>query len=92
VAIVIEHTIDSRKVWTQYTNVDRYRIKAGDWVSKGQQIGTINRGYLLFVVSYEQPTSVDVVGRDCRWVQAHYENPFLWMGTAGGKTEAASCP
>jgi len=90
-SIVIEHTIDSIKVYTQYTNVAQHKIKVGDWVTKGQQIGTINRGFLLFAVSYEQLASVDVVGRDCRWVQTHYENPFLWIGTAGGKTQAASC-
>jgi len=91
VSIVIEHTIDSIKVYTQYTNVDKYRIKVGDWVAKGQQIGTIKNGFLLFAVSYQQPTSVDVVGQDCKWVQSHYEDPLLWIGTSGGKTVAASC-
>ena len=92
-SIVIEHTIDSRKVWTQYINVDRYKkLKVGQWVDKGQQIGTINRTYLRFVVAYEQHASGDMVGQGCGWVQSHYENPFLWLGAAGGKTGAVSCP
>jgi hypothetical protein len=60
-------------------------------VDRGQQIGTINRSYLRFAVAYEQPSG-DVVGKDCEWVRTYYENPFLWLGTAGGKTEAVSCP
>jgi len=90
-AILIEHTIDSRKVWTLYSNVDPYKVKAGQWVEKGQQIGTIKVTYLRFTVAYEQPSG-DVLGKDCAWVRTHYENPFLWMGAAGGKTGAASCP
>ena len=95
VSILIEHTFDSRKVWTQYINVDRYKkLKAGDLVAKGQQIGTINRNFLRFVVAYEQHASGDAAGKGCGWIQGHYENPFLWLGAAagGGKTEAASCP
>ena len=95
VSILVEHTFDSRKVWTQYINVDRYKkLKAGDLVAKGQQIGTINRNFLRFVVAYEQHASGDAAGKGCGWVQSHYENPFLWLGAAagGGKTEAVSCP
>jgi len=92
VSIVIVHTIDQRKVWTQYTNVDHHQVKVGESVKKGQQIGAINpAGYLRFSIAYEQPSG-EAVGQDCKWVQAHYENPFLWLGTAGGKAEAASCP
>jgi len=90
-AILIEHTIDSRKVWTLYSNVDPYKVKAGQRVEKGQQIGTIKVTYLRFTVAYEQPSG-DVLGKDCAWVRTHYENPFLWMGAAGGKTGAVSCP
>jgi len=91
VSILIEHTIDSRKVWTLYTNVSPYKVKAGQWVEKGQQIGTVKVTYLRFTVAYEQPSG-DVLGKDCGWIRTHYENPFLWVGAAGGKTEAASCP
>jgi Peptidase family M23 len=90
-SIIIEHTIDSIKVWTLYSNVNPHKVKVGDWVTKGQQIGTIKVAFLRFAVSYQQPSG-EVVGQDCKTVQAHYQNPFLWIGTAGGKTTAVSCP
>lgn len=91
-SILIEHTIDGRKVWTQYVNADRYKIKVGQMVEKGQQIGTISSTYLRFVVTYGQRPAGEAAGKECKWVQTNYENPFLWMGTAAGKTQAASCP